>query len=124
MIGWARDVVPSQLESVHSEFAAVETRMGEIPKDDRSYGMIHYDMDNIRWVDGQVSGIFDFDDCQVNWFETDIVSAVVRLFDKSIDRFDPEIPGIQAFVKGYRSGRPSRTVPSIACGFSRGSEAA
>ena len=86
LIAWAREVVPT---SLHKELDAVESRMSQLAKDENSYGLIHYDMDNIRWVDGRVSGIFDFDDCHYNWFEADIVSAVVGLYDKNIDQLDP-----------------------------------
>ncbi len=105
LIHWIRTVVPESEAVVRTEVDSLERLLAEIPQETSGFGLIHLDIDNCRWDGDRVSGIFDFDDCAYLWFEADIASALTRLFDKRIDRFNPEDDRLKAFLSGYRSVR-------------------
>ena len=100
-----RRTVPRDQVIVHRELDDVEQRLSSYAITDPDYGLIHADIDNCVWRDGAIDGIMDFDDCLYCWYEADIVSALVRLFDNRLDRINLEDERLGAFLKGYRSIR-------------------
>lgn len=81
-----------------------------LPKDNDSYGLIHYDIHPWNFIiDGEKINVFDFDDSLYGWFSLDIGIALYhglwwgRKNDAGYD-FSHEI--IQRFLDGYLSVNP------------------
>ena len=87
------------------ELETLEKRLESLPVGD-SYGVTHYDFeqDNLFWENG-VPWILDFDDLVYFWHTCDIANALQDLHHRTSNRYDPEDPRIQAFIRGYRSKR-------------------
>lgn len=88
----------------HRALAAIEHRLGKLPVDTTTYGLIHgdFELDNLLWNEG-APGIIDFDDCAGNWYAMDIACALRDLWDDRISRIDLTAPSLLSFVRGYRS---------------------
>jgi amicoumacin kinase len=77
--GATRDkrAIPADQKLVLEKFDALMRHVYALPKDQQSYGLIHGDFqaNNLR-VDKGVLRVFDFDDCEYNWFVSDIATSL------------------------------------------------
>lgn len=82
---WDKDELAEKIESyipnyetkVIEKFANIKNTISQLPKDRNSYGMIHGDFTPINFlVDNGEIFVYDFDDCEYNWFVMDIVKAL------------------------------------------------
>lgn len=103
------ELIPKTQVGVRASYACLKNMICSLPKDERSYGLIHGDINvgNFRVNDlGEVT-LFDFDEAQYSWFVEDIAIQLyylvyvyggndgVRLREEQARRF------MNHFMKGY-----------------------
>ncbi|WP_432667005.1 phosphotransferase [Wukongibacter baidiensis] len=99
----AVNLVSEDDEEFRTACEGIRQQLSEIPKNQTSYGLIHFDMelDNMIWKDSEIYTI-DFDDCSYHWFVADIAYALRDIFDEG-HNIDVENENFKAFIEGYRS---------------------
>jgi len=101
--------LPASETGAHEQYRTLLEHIHSLPKDPRSYGLIHQDAHQNNFFmdeDGTLT-LFDFDDCVYSWFINDI--AIV-LFYISMDAAELGFPTpeaftgefMQHFLRGYR----------------------
>jgi Ser/Thr protein kinase RdoA (MazF antagonist) len=97
---------PATEEAAFDELTYIEEHLGQLPLEQRTFGLIHFDfeLDNLLWDQKRV-GICDFDDCAYYWYEADIAFALRDLFDDRVANIDLTSNRMRAFMQGYRSER-------------------
>lgn len=95
-----RHHLPPDATPVRTELESVEAALGALPRERDAYGAIHgdFELDNLFWSDGVVSGIVDLDDCSRGWYAADVAFALRDLWAVSPV---PEHPSFRAFISGY-----------------------
>lgn len=103
------ELIPKTQVGVRASYSRLKKMICSLPKDERSYGLIHGDINvgNFRVNDlGEVT-LFDFDEAQYSWFVEDIAIQLyylvyvyggndgVRLREEQARRF------MNHFMKGY-----------------------
>jgi Ser/Thr protein kinase RdoA (MazF antagonist) len=77
--GATRDkrAIPADQRLVIEKHDALMHYVQALPKDQQTYGLIHGDFqaNNLR-VDKGVLSVFDFDDCEYNWFVSDLATSL------------------------------------------------
>lgn len=93
--------------TVNKAAEELNAKIAALPKDNDSYGLIHYDLGPSNFsIDEERINIFDFDDCAYAWYALDIGVALTlglwfgRYNDVGYD-FTNDI--IRHFLKGYLS---------------------
>jgi len=93
--------------TVHRAAEELNAKIAALPKDNDSYGLIHYDFGPANFlIDGERINVFDFDDCAYAWYALDIGVALTlglwfgRRSDAGYD-FTNDI--MEHFLKGYLS---------------------
>jgi Ser/Thr protein kinase RdoA (MazF antagonist) len=78
MLGEEISFIPSSDGTILERFHALIEHLESLPKDNRSYGLIHQDphAGNLFIDDDGVITLFDFDDCTYSWFIHDIAMVV------------------------------------------------
>jgi len=69
-----------------SELGDVRSKLGELPRNERNFGLIHYDyeLDNVFFDSGsETLKIIDFDDSMYMWYVTDIEQALDNLREEA-----------------------------------------
>ena len=101
---FAERTISSSEGDASRELRAVHEALRNMPTDQSSFGLIHYDfeLDNIVWQDDD-AGVLDFDDCVLHWYAGDIAFALRDLFDDQVGNIDLKGDRFVAFLKGYRS---------------------
>ena len=86
-----------------AELAQMQNELARLPRDEKNYGLIHYDfeLDNIIW-DGERPGIINFDGCACYWFVADIAAALRDVVNDRADAVDMRNTTFRAFIAGYR----------------------
>ncbi|WP_026477681.1 phosphotransferase enzyme family protein [Alkaliphilus transvaalensis] len=88
--------------SAIEEIKILETYLSKIPKNEKNFGLIHYDfeLDNVFYDQAKdVLNIIDFDDAMYHWYAMDI--------ERALDSIKNEIPKENyflmkdSFIKGY-----------------------
>jgi Ser/Thr protein kinase RdoA (MazF antagonist) len=96
-----RDVAVETL--VMDELELLRGFFSELPVDQQTYGLIHYDfeMDNVFYDEATKScSVIDFDDAMYHWYVMDIVQALDSL---KAEIAGDELPQKQSvFMEGYR----------------------
>jgi Ser/Thr protein kinase RdoA (MazF antagonist) len=96
--------LPTSEHKALDRFRALRAHLQTLPRDAKSYGMIHFDAHRGNlFVDdeGQIT-LFDFDDCHYNWYANDV--AIV-LFYMVVNIEDPATVArefMPHFLQGYR----------------------
>jgi Ser/Thr protein kinase RdoA (MazF antagonist) len=75
-----------------------------MPRDNDSYGLIHYDfeLDNVFYDENtHTCSVIDFDDAMLHWYGMDIVQALDSL-ERETDKFDFPKKKL-VFLEGYKS---------------------
>lgn len=74
---FAEKYLPDGNEIIAGKFGRLNRSLQSLPKDADSYGLIHFDFHSANFFvdNGQIT-LFDFDDCQYNWFVADIAIAL------------------------------------------------
>lgn len=111
--GWREHLEGAERALPHDDATAraalkkLRQALEALPASEANFSLIHWDLtpDNIFWKDGE-PGYIDFDDASYDWFAADLAYAVRSLFEDRASRFDPEHPGFQAILAGYRARRP------------------
>ena len=82
-------------ERAGRELDAISTALGELPIDQRNYGLVHgdFELDNLFW-NGTISGIADFDDAFHCWYLADVAFALGSVLPSST-------PSLGTFLAGY-----------------------
>lgn len=75
--GFAEKYLPDGNEIITGKFGRLTRSLQSLPKDIDSYGLIHFDFHSANFFvhNGRIT-LFDFDDCQYNWFVADIAIAL------------------------------------------------
>ena len=92
--------LPASETGAHEQYRHVLEHIHSLPKDPRSYGLIHQDAHQNNFFmdeDGTLT-LFDFDDCVYSWFINDI--AIV-LFYISMDAGELGFPTPEAFTQEF-----------------------
>lgn len=96
------DAIPAEEEGIREVFWENITQLRQLPKDKRSYGLIHQDPHQGNFFVDQEGKItfFDFDDSSYSWLVEDIALAI---FYAALGQEDPE--GFTAeFLGGFLPG--------------------
>ncbi|MFU7517410.1 phosphotransferase enzyme family protein [Clostridium sp. HCS.1] len=91
-------------ETVKSHFRKVSNRLNSLVKDDKTFGLIHYDFepDNVLFEEKSSKfGVIDFDDAIRCWYALDVVRALDAMDDVVSEKMVEE--AVCSFMKGYRS---------------------
>lgn len=74
---FAEKYLPDGNEIIAGKFGRLTRSLQSLPKDVDSYGLIHFDFHSANFFvhNGQIT-LFDFDDCQYNWFVADLAIAL------------------------------------------------
>lgn len=92
---------------VHEKWQSFIHEMNKLPKDTDSYGMIHHDLHHHNfYVNGNDLVLFDFGDCEYNWFAYDIAIVIyhaVQTIDQKNTQGRKEfaIHFSASFLQGY-----------------------
>jgi len=71
------EYIPNYETLVIEKLKQLKDILNELPKDEESYGMIHGDFTPINFmVDNNNIFVYDFDDCEYNWYAMDIAKAL------------------------------------------------
>lgn len=106
-----RQAIPADQGRVLEKFDALLVYLQTLPTDQQSFGLIHNDQqaNNLRLHQGALT-VIDFDDCEQNWFISDLATALYfTLWEKPQPNQSNE--AFAAFVldnllAGYRHERP------------------
>ncbi|MGE5140601.1 MAG: phosphotransferase enzyme family protein [Rudaea sp.] len=101
----ALEWIPADDQFSGAELEAAGRTMEELGSDERTFGLIHFDLelDNIMWA--ETPGLIDFDDSAYYPFAADIAFALNDLWDDRPGNIDFADARLAAFVRGYRSIR-------------------
>jgi Ser/Thr protein kinase RdoA (MazF antagonist) len=95
--------LPPQDAQVHRLLDECEQWLGSLPKDARTFGVVHFDVagDNVVWQ-GDTPVIIDFDDCMLHWHMADLARSLLQLRTQA----NGELGALeQAQLDGYASER-------------------
>lgn len=94
-------------EAVH----AVRSRLAQRARTPDAFGLIHgdFELDNLAWT-GDRAVAYDWDEAEASWFAADIAYAVRDLVTDPRVLLDGPLPLLDAFLDGYRAGRPEADV--------------
>ena len=113
---WARpqwdDALISDIEEnlpptenvVLKKYRAVFEHISGLPKDKDSFGLIHFDAHGGNFLvdkSGTIT-LFDFDDCNYNWFINDIAIVLFYMVAVSRDKTKITTEFMPHFLRGYR----------------------
>ena len=97
-------------DEIQSFIARYKRELQSLPKTNDSYGIIHEDIHagNFFVNDGKIK-LFDFDDCQFNWYVCDIAVALYQItmhklpyyLSNTNERTDFAAAFLESFFKGY-----------------------
>jgi len=97
--------VPEGDEVIREKFEAVNQVLSNLDTSPEDYGLIHFDFHGGNFfVQGKNITLFDFDDCQYNFFVADIAMAIfysVSFDCRSSEDLDKAREFFLAFMKGY-----------------------
>lgn len=69
--------IPNYETGIIEKFEDIKNQIIALPKDIDSYGLIHGDFTPINFlVDDEKIYVYDFDDCEYNWFIMDVAKAL------------------------------------------------
>ena len=94
-------------ESIADKWNKIINEISLLPKDEKSYGLIHYDFHQYNFfINKDDISVFDFDDCLYHWFICDIAIAFYHAVacvpvSEPKRRIDFARDFIEAFLKGY-----------------------
>ncbi|NUM47743.1 MAG: phosphotransferase [Anaerolineales bacterium] len=94
--------LPASEVIAHEKYRELYEYLVTLPKDDRSYGLIHQDAHQNNFMmdtDGTLT-LYDFDDCAYSWFVSDL--AIV-LFYIAFDAEELGFPTMEAFTADFMS---------------------
>ncbi len=98
--------VPASEAIVVEKCHRLQERLGQLPQDGDSYGLIHSDLHHSNFFvdDGELIAL-DFDDCHYDWFANDIAMPLFyALRDSQVDPDDRVFATrfMRRLLKGYR----------------------
>jgi Ser/Thr protein kinase RdoA (MazF antagonist) len=98
--------IPSSQPIVIKKFRNLIKHLHSLPKDRDSYGLVHNDLHNWNFfINNEKITVFDFDDCEYNWFANDIAIALFYALrdDSTLKHDKPSFARyfMQNFLKGY-----------------------
>ncbi len=100
--------IPAEKKAIHRSFYALINELDTMPKDDKTFGLIHGDINvgNFHYDQGNIT-LFDFDECQYSWYIEDIAIQLfytIYVFGDAHkkDRYAKAKQFLNAFLKGYR----------------------
>jgi Ser/Thr protein kinase RdoA (MazF antagonist) len=86
------------------ELKLLKVYFATLPKDQKNYGLIHYDFepDNVFYDDAtKTCSVIDFDDAMYHWYVMDVVQSLDSLEGEVTEAAFPQKRSI--FLEGYRS---------------------
>lgn len=96
--------LPPAEEKVIARANALLAHLKALPREDDSYGLVHIDFHYGNFfVDGGRITLFDFDDCQYNWFAADIAMPLFYSVPHHCDG-PGELAAAQAFMDRFMDG--------------------
>lgn len=106
-----RQAIPMDQSRVLEKFDALVAHLQTLPTDAQSFGLIHNDLqaNNLRLHQGALT-VIDFDDCEQNWFISDLATALYfTLWEKpqpsqSNEAFATFV--LEHLLAGYQRERP------------------
>ncbi|PLR75775.1 aminoglycoside phosphotransferase [Bacillus sp. V3-13] len=94
-------------EHVYEKWINFINKLKQLPKDKNSYGLIHHDLHQKNfYINGNEIILFDFGDCEYNWFVYDIAISLYHAI-QAIPETEQErretfaLNFLDAFMKGY-----------------------
>ena len=79
--------VPNYESIVIEKLKVIKEKLNKLPKTKEDYGLIHGDFTPINFlVDGKDIFVYDFDDCEYNWYIMDVAKALFYAMWRSPQR--------------------------------------
>ena len=98
--------IPAEKQDIIDKCFALRDKLKAYPKNDDTYGLLHGDFHQGNFlVDNGNIKIFDFDDCEYNYFANDIAIPLyyaLPLNSQAVDAKQFTIEFMENFLKGYR----------------------
>jgi Ser/Thr protein kinase RdoA (MazF antagonist) len=96
--------IPEKYKQVIENAAVLMGEIKDLPVNRRNYGLVHGDLHGNNYFvdDNGIITIFDFDECQLDWYADDIVIQLfyyTYVFENVYDRADFFL---KHFLRGYR----------------------
>ncbi|MBW6473509.1 MAG: phosphotransferase [Anaerolineaceae bacterium] len=95
--------LPESEFHIREKYRAVCVHVNTLPKNQKTYGLIHQDAHGSNlFIDDQGKiTLFDFDDCGYNWFINDIAIVLFYLVTSTDEKAAFTIEFLGHFLKGY-----------------------
>jgi amicoumacin kinase len=109
---WDDDFVerylPASEAKALQKYEAQCAHLRTLPKDCRSYGLIHYDAHGGNFLVDEAGRLtmFDFDGCTYSWYANDIAIALGFMSLNGVDTPDLTREFMTHFLRGYRRAYP------------------
>lgn len=105
-----RQAIPADQSLALEKFDALLAHLQSLPTDRQSFGLIHNDLqaNNLRLHRGALM-VIDFDDCEQNWFISDLATALYfTLWEKPPSQSNEAFAAfvLENLLAGYRRQRP------------------
>lgn len=89
--------------AIHDQYRALFERVNRLPRRRDSYGLIHFDAHSANFFvdDAGAITLFDFDDCNYNWFANDIAMVLFYMVTNTTDPPAVAAGFLPHFMRGY-----------------------
>lgn len=108
VLDWIRTVLSeyNAPDAVVSELSAVQKELGQLPRNQENYGLIHYDfeLDNVFYDSAaKTCSVIDFDDGMYHWYALDIVQVFDAIEEDREDlSSEALLEAEREFIRGYQ----------------------
>lgn len=93
-------------DDIYKVWNEIVSEIRVLPKDEESYGLIHYDFHQYNFFNynGEIT-VFDFDDCLYHWFACDIAIAIYHAIEAMrFINYEEKNQFASNFIKNFMNG--------------------
>jgi amicoumacin kinase len=104
LMEYVESYLPPSESLATAKYQALCDHVRSLPKDENSYGLIHFDAhgSNLRVDEDGTITLFDFDDCAYSWFINDIAMALFYIVSDVSDANAFAAEFMSHFLRGYQ----------------------
>jgi Ser/Thr protein kinase RdoA (MazF antagonist) len=104
VMDYVEETLPASEALAREKYRTLVAYLQTLPRDDESYGLIHYDAHgaNLYVDDNGTITLFDFDDCAYGWFILDIAMVLFYIVMGEQDERGFTREFMNHFLRGYR----------------------